>query len=133
MLVIDWNKDDVLNYLGMYFPISYAEAYFIMSDFLSTQTAFFANQKELYIFDFGSGTGGEIFGLLDAIKESLPHVEKIKVKALDGNQAALQLLEQVLSEYCIHTNIEITLCVSPIKIEDIYDLSILRQSVERIL
>lgn len=34
MTVIDWDKNDVLNYLGTYFPRSYAESYCIFSDFL---------------------------------------------------------------------------------------------------
>jgi hypothetical protein len=29
MTVIDWDKNDILNYLGTYFPRSYAEAYTI--------------------------------------------------------------------------------------------------------
>ena len=33
MTVIDWDKSNVLNYLGTYFPRSYAEAYCIFKRF----------------------------------------------------------------------------------------------------
>ena len=38
MTVIDWDKNNVLNYLGTYFPRSYAEAYCIFSDFFKIES-----------------------------------------------------------------------------------------------
>lgn len=35
MTVIDWDKNDVLNYLGTYFPRSYAESYCIFTEFMT--------------------------------------------------------------------------------------------------
>ena len=57
MTVIDWDKNDVLNYLGTYFPRSYAESYCIFSDYFKTHSEQFAGKEEISIFDFGCGTG----------------------------------------------------------------------------
>ena len=90
MTVIDWDKNDVLNYLGTYFPRSYAESYCIFSDYFKNNSEQFVNKTELSIFDFGCGTGGEIIGLLTAMSENCPDVKNARIVALDGNQHALQ-------------------------------------------
>ncbi len=69
MTVIDWDKNDVLNYLGTYFPRSYAESYCIFCEFFNNFPNHFANKEEISIFDFGCGTGGEIIGFLTALSE----------------------------------------------------------------
>ena len=63
MTVIDWDKHDVLNYLGTYFPRSYTESYCIFSQYLSSNPAL-CQQSTIRLFDFGCGTGGEIIGFL---------------------------------------------------------------------
>ena len=92
MTVIDWDKSDVLNYLGTYFPRSYAESYCIFTEFFKSHSEQYVSQSELSIFDFGCGTGGEIVGLLTALSECCPNVKKVRVVALDGNKNALQLV-----------------------------------------
>ena len=91
MTVIDWDKNDVLNYLGTYFPRSYAESYCIFSNLFQTQPNLFSQKEDLSIFDFGCGTGGEIIGLLDAITNDIPTIKRVNVKAFDGNRHALRL------------------------------------------
>lgn len=49
MTVIDWDKNDVLNYLGTYFPRSYAESYCIFSHLFQIQPDLFLRKK---IFQF---------------------------------------------------------------------------------
>ena len=63
MTVIDWDKADVLNYLGTYFPRSYVEAFCIFEDYFRRETGLLERER-IAVFDFGSGTGGEIIGLL---------------------------------------------------------------------
>jgi len=125
MTVIDWDKDDVLNYLGTYFPRSYAESYCIFRELFNQHLDRFVYKTELSIFDFGCGTGGEILGLLIAISENLPEVHKVKISALDGNFHSLRLLEKVINNFKRTCGIEIELRLIPIIIEDFYDLSIL--------
>lgn len=37
MTVIDWDKSDILNYLGTYFPRSFAEAYCIFTSYFELE------------------------------------------------------------------------------------------------
>ena len=131
MTVIDWNKNDVLNYLGTYFPRSYAEAYCIYSDFFSRHLSDWQDKEELSVFDFGCGTGGEIIGLLAAICKYLPKVKHVEITALDGNQDALRLFEDVIQTYSAQTQIDVQYEVIPVEIDDFYDLSILDSVITR--
>ena len=125
MTVIDWDKSDVLNYLGTYFPRSYAESYCIFRELFNQHLDRFVYKTELSIFDFGCGTGGEIIGLLTVISEKIPSICKVNISALDGNFHSLRLFEKVFNTYKRRCRIEIELKLIPIKIEDFYDLSIL--------
>lgn len=91
MTVIDWDKNDVLNYLGTYFPRSYAESYCIFSEFLTKWPNRFVNKTELSVFDFGCGTGGEIIGLLDSLQD-VHSIQMVRICALDGNYSGLLLM-----------------------------------------
>ena len=125
MTVIDWDKNDILNYLGTYFPRSYAEAYTIFSSFLRTNPNYLSDKKSISLFDFGCGTGGEIIGLLTAISECRKNITDVKVVAFDGNQHALRLYESVLDTFRNKERIQITNRIAPIEIDDFYDLEIL--------
>lgn len=81
MTVIDWDKKDVLNYLGTYFPRSYAEVYCIFNNYFERDENIFSNKEEISIFDFGCGTGGEIVGLITIINKIFPNI-KPKCKIL---------------------------------------------------
>lgn len=127
MTVIDWCKEDVLNYLGTYFPRSYTESYCIFSQYLSVNPTL-CQQSMIRLFDFGCGTGGEIIGFLLALNEQGNlKVKKVQIVAMDGNQHALRLYEDVLKKVqsFIGGHFEIQSKSSPITIEDFYDLSII--------
>lgn len=125
MTVIDWEKNDVLNYLGTYFPRSYAESYCIFGKFFNCYPDRWSDEDSLSIFDFGCGTGGEIIGLLMAVAKNVPNIKNIEVKALDGNTHALRLLEKVVTFSSSNIGINTCIHVIPCKIDDFYDLSIL--------
>ena len=99
MTNIDDDRDKTLNYLGTYFPRSYSEAYCIFDSFFINFGNSYASKEELSIFDFGSGTGGEIFGLLVVLNEQCPKLKKIRIVALDGNKEALLLYEEILDVF----------------------------------
>lgn len=124
MLVIDWTPDQILGYLGTYFPRSYTEAYCIFKQYLQTET-WFDSKDTLDLLDFGCGTGGEIIGLATAIAEVKPNVKHLRVKAIDGNQYALNRFCDVKNEFNKHHNLQIVSEPSAIEIDDFYDLSIL--------
>ena len=131
MTVIDWDKNDVLNYLGTYFPRSYAEAYCIFSDYFKKHPEQFANKAELSIFDFGCGTGGEIIGLLTVLSENCPNVNTVRVLALDGNDNALQLYDNVLLELKKHIGLKIENHSAQLCVDDFYDLTVLNHVLRR--
>lgn len=125
MTNIDDDKAKTLNYLGTYFPRSYAEAYCIFSEYFKQYPNEFSTQSELSIFDFGCGTGGEIIGLLTAIADCLPHIEKVRIVALDGNQHALRIYEKILKNTKTRIRLKVESKSAPIMIDDFYDLHIL--------
>lgn len=126
MTVIDWDKGEILNYLGTYFPRSYVESRNIATrQLLST----FSNQTTISLLDFGCGTGGEIIGLLTNINDYLPNIESVQIVALDGNHHALRLFEKVLDVYRKNSRLRIIHQIAPITIEDSFDLSILNEII----
>ena len=129
MTVVDWDKNDVLSYLGTYFPRSYAESYCIFSEFFTYRPQQFSDKKELRILDFGCGTGGEIVGLLRNIETIYPRVTHVIIIGIDGNLHALRLLERIISECQKRTKIDISIQIAPIRIGNFYDLSVLNEVI----
>lgn len=126
MTVIDWDKEEILNYLGTYFPRSYVESRRIANKQI---LSVFSGNTELSIFDFGCGTGGEIIGLLTNIDAFLPDVKRVQIVAIDGNHHALRLLEKVLDEFRRNTHLEINLHIAPITIDNSFDLTVLDEII----
>lgn len=130
MTNIDDDREKTLNYLGTYFPRSYAESYCIFTDYFKANGSTFADKDELSIFDFGSGTGGEIIGLLTVLNEQYPKLKRVKIVALDGNQHALKIYDKILNELSKRLNIKVINYDAVLKIDDFYDLSILNSVVK---
>lgn len=128
MAVIDWNKEQLHGYLGTYFPRSFVESYTIFSRYFSASNKF-AKVKEIKILDIGSGTGGELFGLFQALEETRPLISNLNIRLIEGNADALRYYERILSEWRKHTSIKVTCNPSPVKIDDFYDLGILNALV----
>lgn len=131
MTNIDDDNEKALNYLGTYFPRSYAEAYSIFGDFFQKYKDHYNAKTELKIFDFGCGTGGEIIGLLTAIEENLPEVKTVEVVGLDGNNYALCLYDRILKEFQSKSALQVTGLSNNLKIDDFYDLHILEKVLKR--
>lgn len=129
MTNIDDDKEKTLNYLGTYFPRSYAESYCIFSEYFKEHISEYVANEELSIFDFGSGTGGEIIGLLTVMEELLPNLKKVRIVALDGNQDALLLYEDILAAYQHKSKIQINNSPAHIHI-NIYKLEVLNDIMQ---
>lgn len=125
MTVIDWDKTQILNYLGTYFPRSFAESMCIYSEFIPSSCSSFLEKEHLDVLDFGCGTGGEIIGLLLVLNSRLPNLKSVTVKAIDGNIHAIKLLRKVIDALSSRLRYSIELEESPITIDDFYDMSIL--------
>lgn len=124
LVVLDWGQEDILGYLGTYFPRSYSESYLIFSKYLQNNYIQYQDKEELSVFDFGGGTGGELVGFIIAVSEQLSSIKKIRIKALDGNAHALRNLEQILDVVSAHTEIKLDCQLMPVVIDDFYDLKI---------
>jgi SAM-dependent methyltransferase len=100
---------DLLIYLGTYFPRSYAESFCIFDDIFSNETfnKEIRSKDELNILDIGCGTGGNLIGLLTAIKKHFSCVSTINVYAIDGNPDALKILESILNHFSFNYKFKI--------------------------
>lgn len=130
MVVLDDDKQMSLNYLGTYFPRSYIEAYNIFRELFDTHITRFEGKKELRLFDFCCGTGGEVIGLMDAIGKMLPEVKTVTMTLLDGNQTALRLTDRIIREYEQHSGLKIVYRFAPVTIEDFYDMGVVKDVIK---
>lgn len=128
MVVLNWDIDEIIKYLGTYFPRSFAESYCVFTKYFEKHLNVFANETTLNIFDFGCGTGGDLLGLLFAVKENLS-ISTINIKALDGNFNALRLLEDILERFKSNYHKGIRLELMPLRIDDIYDMSVIEHHI----
>lgn len=98
---INNNSDDNKWYLGTYFPKSFKESYVLFSDIYSAinKYGFLNNKREINILDIGSGTGGEIYGILQVLEEQVDSKLIINIYSVDGNENALQLQENIYHNY----------------------------------
>ena len=124
MTNIDDDKEKTLNYLGTYFPRSYAESYTIFTDYFQKHKSDYKDKTELNVFDFGCGTGGEIIGLLTAIEKYLPEVQLVEIVGFDGNQFALRKYEQILRFFRGVTRLQVIDKVFPHEVDDFYDFDL---------
>lgn len=124
LVVLEWKEDDILTYLGTYFPRSFAESYCIFSEYFSKFKYQYEANTSISLFDFGCGTGGEIIGFIVAVSELLPNVETIELRALDGNVHELRCLEIILAEAASITGLKIESRFMPIIIDDFYDMDV---------
>lgn len=89
----DRNKN--LRYLGTYFPRSFVESYKIFCNMFDCFSSYhFTLGDTINILDVGSGTGGQLFGLLQALHEKFEPL-KINVFSIDGNKDALDIQKSI--------------------------------------
>lgn len=132
LVVLEWEKDEVLTYLGTYFPRSFAESYCIFLKYFSKFKHQYETKTSISLFDFGCGTGGEIIGFIVAVSEMLPNIGTIELRALDGNVHELRCLEVILDEAASATGLKIESRLMPIIIDDFYDMDVVTDVITQI-
>lgn len=96
-----WDLKKTLDYLGTYFPRSYAEGFCIFSDYFRVNKSIWGQKEELRIFDLGCGCGGELIGLLEAVRHELPNVKSVMIRAIDGNPYGVTICHTLIGCYKI--------------------------------
>jgi len=118
------NQDENLIYLGTYFPRSYAESYLIFTNLFNNSiiNETYLDKQEINILDIGSGTGGNLLGLLMGIIENLSDKININILAIDGNQYSLKILQKIIFKIKLQYNLNISLNCQYISFENIAEL-----------
>ena len=94
----------VREYLGTYFPRSYAEAFCIAENLFQNEIIRSTlSINEINILDIGCGTGGEILGLLSAMDSYISPSAVIHVCACDGNSTALQYMNKAVGAFALRS------------------------------
>lgn len=98
--------DELRNYLGTYFPRSFAESYLIYSDLFSVggYAAQFDGRDTFSVLDAGCGTGGELFGLAVALMRHLPGIRRMDIRACDACDASLAILRKLTDDFLALTD-----------------------------
>ena len=135
---LDLSVAEVRVYLGTYFPRSWCEAFCIAGNlfrnerFMASLKDELAEGNEINILDIGCGSGGEIIGLLDAIRRYLPHSVRINVQAFDGNEISLACMRKIAEAYRERFSAEIKVTDRLRMIESDSDLAAMADEVSGI-
>ena len=112
MLNLENSMEDNKNYLGTYFPRTCAEYFSIMGN-LSQHGVIrekLLNCSSLDILSVGTGTGGEIVGIVFYLaKLRNGNMPKLRISYVEGNADASRLFKQVMAELADHYDIYIEL------------------------
>jgi len=108
---LDLTGEEIRNYLGTYFPRSYAESFCIFDNLFENNVyqKIIFNVKKLSVLSVGCGTGGDIIGLITAIEKHFPIISEINIFAIDGNNEALTILEKIIDRIQNQTTKKINL------------------------
>lgn len=92
------DTDTNLNYLGTYFPRSFTESYVIHRNIFDSFIPWgYRFADTINILDIGSGTGGQLFALLQVLSERISN-RTINVFSVDGNQNALDIQKRIFMQ-----------------------------------
>ncbi len=124
---LEHSEEELLIYLGTYFPRSYAESFCIFEDLLcnSYYSKILKDHNEINIFDIGCGTGGNLIGLLIALDKHLSSGYTVNIYAVDGNEDALGILFDLIKMFELQSNLTVNFNSFSSKISNIQDLNVL--------
>ena len=101
-----------LNYLGTYFPRSFAESYCICENIFGFRSinSKYHSKKNLKILSVGCGTGGDAIGIIQIAKKMFSHLDEVELVAIDVNEDATSILKKLVAE--AQQNLEIKISVT---------------------
>ena len=118
--------EENLKYLGTYFPRSYAETFCIFDNLFCNKALHskYAQKTDVSVLSVGCGTGGDIIGLLTAINKHFSTIKKLNVVAVDGNEAALNILSQIIQQASRQFHKEVALTIKQVVFDSIISIDI---------
>lgn len=94
---LDSNEAEVRTYLGTYFPRSLAEDFVIFDSLLSDEklAGTLRQEESISICSIGTGTGGDLLGLVLAIDKWIPEAKRINIVSIEGNMTAHEVMRSL--------------------------------------
>jgi len=98
---INNSEDDNKRYIGTYFPRSFAEAFTIMNDIYEQDLIKMSinSRQQINILDIGTGTGGNVIGMMEFFRSIGLNSEKITFYTLEGNSNAIEMQKRIFNSY----------------------------------
>lgn len=102
---LDLTEEELLIYLGTYFPRSFGESLCIFTSVIQFKVinSELSSKDCINILDIGCGSGGEILGLLHALEGCDDNSTPINIYTYDGNQLVQDILMELVSQFQIAT------------------------------
>ena len=98
---LNLTEEELLIYLGTYFPRSFGECICLFSPLLKAETfsSELSHKDCINILDIGCGSGGEILGLLHVLEKNEKSGVSINIYTYDGNQLVQDILMELVSQF----------------------------------
>jgi hypothetical protein len=100
---INLNNSGHMNqiYLGTYFPRSYSESKHVFNIYFSLPNikSLYTEKNEINIVDIGTGTGGNVVGLLESIMQNFGNNKTINIITLEGNDNAISYQIKIIDKF----------------------------------
>lgn len=98
---INNSEEDNKKYLGTYFPRSFSEALTIMNDIYAQKLIrkHIIGKQQINILDIGTGSGGNIVGMMEFFRTAGLNSETINFHTLEGNANAIALQKNIFDSY----------------------------------
>lgn len=112
---LDLCDDEIKIYLGTYFPRSYAESFCILDSLLnnSIYSKHLKTKSEITLLDIGTGTGGNLIGLMSAISKHCQSLERVTIHGFDGNSRALDAARIILRAFSLQMPFKVDIILTP--------------------